>query len=1058
MCNYKNKFIKALKTIIISISTILLLMLMSLIVGATIIRNGTAKIVKEKNDDIKTLVSSIDPDQVRGGKVFISCYEHVSCKPSPFFSLFCDGKGQRLTSAKGKYDFSTGLPVGFLECGFGRTEKTDEGTKLHLYIGEGEETLYKGIDYREEFTISDIKDKGASIAKADKEAKERADELIGEGKTISYGYYTVGEVKDAKPIEAWVLKEMKENKSYHSKVQYAWWLCRESEGGTSGSGSSDSTITIKNYDPNVEEEDNIYYVPEDHKGNGNAIYAEAQAFEEYVSAISGSTDPGTNSAGLFSMDYRKKLKPMDTSNVNVLFNAERNVYIVGPISIEYVRRGTKCGGRDAVDFCGINGASLTYRNESGSSTKLNLKHEYYEGTKGFRIVYDHERTMASYDVNKYSEYSAGNNFYYPYPYSEEKFYIEIDYLDDVVSVEEFALDFHWVNAGAKYEDITEGNAYITKWEGDYEYKDTIEHVDNKDTHGPYDTPSECHEHMHESYTFDYQLWGKKKSVTAIETQPLINCISTVTVDYLTGSGGDSTDSSISSTVIGKNENIWSHSNIVIGSSEDEEKDPHSSTSTSSDASINYNIGETAGALRVCAGGWDLTTEIAGFAWLEGIKYEKGTAFTGGNSKYDKEPDEEGFKDKRMKNIEVRVYKVVYKKEGGTYKETNRTLADAYGTKKYNKNGTVLLENKYDYNDNRIYTNDKGEYRVFLRVPSIGEKTPNQKIVYDIEFIYDGQTYETVEYLVTTGKDNIADKVAVFQKIAEDVKGTGGKIDYSEYKNDSYIVENQSFKDTTKSGDVVIPQGRQNFDDNFVEIYGNSDSKIKDDKTSTGKAKGHDKKNSKYDEKIDLSYKGKMYSELIEERDDSVDIVNEEDDRVVSQIVTKDSNGKVLDKYKLGSRTSTGSFMLPYADYIYIRHYSGTIMKNDVDKFYQLESRGTVLDGKETWYYPIYEYFHQVNMGLTKREDIDLSVSKDLYKSEVIVNQQEVTYKYNTLRDYEKEDNGEYLNTLIKMQSVNQKYSLGLYPSDFYYRSDVYKKSDKVDSDIAKIIHDWKKRF
>ena len=130
------------------------------------------------------------------------------------------------------------------------------------------------------------------------------------------------------------------------------------------------------------------------------------------------------------------------------------------------------------------------------------------------------------------------------------------------------------------------------------------------------------------------------------------------------------------------------------------------------------------------------------------------------------------------------------------------------------------------------------------------------------------------------------------------------------------MENQSFKDTTKSGDVVIPQGRQNFDDNFVEIYGNSDSKIKDDKTSTGKAKGHDKKNSKYDEKIDLSYKGKMYSELIEERDDSVDIVNEEDDRVVSQIVTKDSNGKVLDKYKLGSRTSTGSFMLPYADYIY----------------------------------------------------------------------------------------------------------------------------------------------
>lgn len=1057
MSNYKNKLKNALKILIIFIITILLCILIQLVSNAAIIRTGEGKKTTVTNAGIVELTGSVSADQVKGANVFLSCYEHINLKSTTFYSLFCNQHGTRLTSRKDKdKDYSTGFPIRFVDWTGKKPEETDSGTPIYVFTGPTGATVLKNSNITESITVSGEKEESTAKSSALSTAKTRANGYLHTKKTITYGCYSNITEKDAKPMEAWVLKEMKKNTYYRGKVQKAWWTVSGKDGTTGGS-SGDSSVTVGNYDPTDPSEDNIYFPPsEEESGEGNALAREASAFAAYVEEISGSSDPGTNASGLFNMDYREKVEEMDTSNVNISYNGERNVYIIGPISMQYVRMGVKEGKRKAVDFCGITRATLTYNNESGSQTKLELDHTFYEGTKGFRIVYDHEREMASYDVNDYDSYVEGDNFYYPYPYDREKFYIEVDYSDDVVSIEEFAFDLHWTNAGAKYQDLGEGESYITTWEGDAEYDSTTSHVDGTDTHDPHQPSSTCHEHQHQSYTFKYKIWAKAKTITKTKSQALINCISATTIDYEEGEETEEIDTDIVTTIVGEDDGIWDNSEITIGSSGGSEKDAHVEAAITENAEINYNIGEGKGALRVCAGGWDLTTELAGFVWLEGIKYEKGTAVSVGDSKYSKEANSDGTKDKRMKNIEIRIYKVIYEQSGGEYEETSRTLADTYGIKKYKANGTVLLEDKYDYTGNRIYTNEKGEYKVFVRVPSIKDKTNNQKIVYDVEFIYDGQTYETVEYLVSIGGEDADSKAAAFQNIAEEAKASGS-VDYSDYKNDSYIVEDNDFKATTKSGGKEIPAGRQNLDDNFIEIYGNSNSQIQDDKSSTGKAKGDDKKNGDEDKKIDLEYEGKMYSELLAERGDSVEGVDDEDDRIVSQIVTEDDEEKVLDDYKLGSKTSTGSFMLPFSDYIYIRHYSGSVINNDVKIFYQLESKGKFVDGKETWYYPVYEYFHQINMGLIKREDADLSVSKDLYKSEVIVNQQEVTYKYSTLRDYEKEDNGEYLNTLIKMQSVNQKYSLGLYPSDFYYRSDVYEKSDKVDSDIAKMIHDWKKR-
>ena len=455
------------------------------------------------------------------------------------------------------------------------------------------------------------------------------------------------------------------------------------------------------------------------------------------------------------------------------------------------------------------------------------------------------------------------------------------------------------------------------------------------------------------------------------------------------------------------------------------------------------------ALSVSTGGWDLTTQLSGFVWKEGIKYEKGKDVGFGNNVWNKNSE-----DKRMKNIEVRILKVLYNKNGNTYTEVKREIAKAYKTKKVESEGTVLLKDAYTWKKDkgtRLYTNNNGEYKVYLRVPSIENKKENQVVSYDVEFIYNGQTYEAVEFLASASGNNAKAKLKEFQSVSEKEKSSGGTLDYSKYKNDSYIVENAKANTTNKpvaSGRKEIPLGRLNFDNNFYEIYGDESSKFNDDKSSTGFASD---KNGK--DPIDLHYSGKMYSEYAAEEGIDAGPAGGENDRIVALIDTEE-NGYAKEEYQMASRTSTGSHLLPYTDRIYIRHYSGKTPNEKLKKYAQLkEEKGKILDKEESWYFPIYEYFNQVNLGLLERERVDISVAKDLYKAETIVNQQEITYRYSSLRDYENEDNGDYLHQLLEIQNVNQRYDFAMYSSDFYYRSDVY---NDPQTELSDILTDWKK--
>ena len=1028
-----NKIKSKIKKIVILVMIILGLLLFPLIGAvraAVSSTTGSSIIVYVTGRPITELVTEagrfFGEGVVDGKSVFLSCFEHITQKAAGiFYSLFCSGQGVRLSSDVGKTDYSTGLPVGYIPTSIADEYYTDDGWPLAL--------LYE-VYFTAETTVGHNNDEYKVIINED--TKEDEDEAIEAGldlaiekaeneifgpeiTTVTFGYYSVNGPDKATPAEAYVLTEMLNNTDNHSYVQIAWWRVKtesnSSSGTPSGDGNEGAVEEDNKYDEDDDDPDNIYRPPEDETitDNGTALYEEAMAFQGYILEVAGASTgaemKNRYNGDVFDIDYADVVEEIDTSDVDVLYDSKTNTYRIGPMSVNYVRAGAQYGERDAIDFAGISNAKMKVRDVDGTTREMTLDQSYYNGTKGFRIVYDHERDMRDYDVNDYADFVQDENLYYPYPYPDEEFYIEIDYMDDIASVEEFRFDFHWMNGGAEYEDLMTCEAYIVKWEVTAEYIRTVNdndgdcaehewctnHSDSDNYH--WKSKNDCHEHEHESYDIEYNVYARYESHDTIKSQEFINGRYSILADFNPNYGGDAPN-------VGGNQAIY-----------------------------------------VTAGGWDLTTEVAGFAWVEGITYEKGVVVSTGDSKWVQPTQNNGQEDSRKPNIEIRIMRVVYNKNGDSYSEVSRELAKAYKTKTVESNGTITLTDEYNWGSNRLYTDSNGEYKAYLKIPSVENKTENQIVSYDIEFIYDGQTYETVEYLVSSEKDSIEDKLAELQNVTEEAKTTG-VIDYSKFKDDSYVIESSSESATNTpvaSGRNEIPLGRPNFDYNYEEIYG--ESPIDDSKNTVGKASGDDGEK-------ELNYTGQMYSEFLAEVGDSSGVSGDED-RIVTSLKTTNDSDYVLEQYQLASRTSTGSLLLPYVERIYIRHYSDGTATEDLNEYAQLsENKGEILDDEESWYFPVYEYFHQINLGLIKREDADITVSKDLYKSEVIVNQQEVTYKYSTLRDYENEDNEEYLNTLLEIQNIHQKYELGLYAADFYYRSSVYEEAGTT---VGQRISDWK---
>lgn len=132
--------------------------------------------------------------------------------------------------------------------------------------------------------------------------------------------------------------------------------------------------------------------------------------------------------------------------------------------------------------------------------------------------------------------------------------------------------------------------------------------------------------------------------------------------------------------------------------------------------------------------------------------------------------------------------------------------------------------------------------------------------------------------------------------------------------------------------------------------------------------------------------------------------------------------------------------------------------------------------------PETEYLKYINLGLEEREEVDLSLTKDLYEVKTTINGEEMTYSFDQLNAErnalaDRSHNAEFATTqgtYLQDFIIKKPYEMKLYESDFKYRYDDYNNLEvqsfkgreselnvevtyKITVDSKKIIKDYLKK-
>lgn len=352
-------------------------------------------------------------------------------------------------------------------------------------------------------------------------------------------------------------------------------------------------------------------------------------------------------------------------------------------------------------------------------------------------------------------------------------------------------------------------------------------------------------------------------------------------------------------------------------------------------------------------------------------------------------------DKSYKNAEVYIYKIFKDKNG---KIVKRQLADVYEE----DNKTKV---KYP-----IYTDANGKYKVpNINVPGYEVKVNGQPtdegipylhqgrydVAYDVEFKFDGQHYIASNALPTSNGDAQA-------YIKADKAGKKA------FEKDSIASENAEERDA--------------YNRKFTEVYGGNAI------DGNGNTRGYSRGGS---EVLNLDYTSTEFS-----------LPNNENKRRLSTLTVLDQNEHIIEQYKMRATTGNTGVYYPVDNKISVDS------ADDVIELSVIENE----KGRTVTYKTIYDYMMHINLAVKEREKTDLSLFKDLYKAEILVNEKEITKTYNKYIDVEEEGNREALEVQIEACRIG-KYTLGLYSSDYEYRSTVYNTSAeavrkiKADTDL-----------
>lgn len=331
---------------------------------------------------------------------------------------------------------------------------------------------------------------------------------------------------------------------------------------------------------------------------------------------------------------------------------------------------------------------------------------------------------------------------------------------------------------------------------------------------------------------------------------------------------------------------------------------------------------------------ELTMELGGLVWEEWIdESSKNTGYSNpdGNGVYDSGLDYE------KAGVEVYVY---------------------------DKNGSLVTL----YNDT-----EKGEIKQPLITGSDGLwearlKLDKLQLGYYVEFIYDGQTYKTVQPLVS---------------------GDAGS-----YKsaNDKTPWENNSMASDKNRAEV---NARLSTIEGEAPIAGNGNT--------IGAATGENGDRN-----------------LLEYTSTSIE---NESARRISKLQTLNENGTARDLYKATASTAQVGLTYPFNKQISLVEVGGfTLTELGYQQYYK--------------YTATQDYMKHINLGLVKRADVDMGVTKDLVSAKVVVNDRLMNYKFNGLADIIAGDENRV--RTIQGQAMNLSYELGLYKTDYYYRAELYR--------------------
>lgn len=717
---------------------------------------------------------------------------------------------------------------------------------------------------------------------------------------------------------------------------------------------------------------------------GQNLWDEAQDFQIMWNTIN--SFEGNDAAEKYKSTLKNNTVKDD---VTVQFDTQSNQYIIGPFNISYYEKYTSeymdvetKKMKQQVQLCGITGTpKLSVKIDDNTTSYL----EYGDGWK-FQFT---DTLRKNLFIDKYNAY----------PHDGEDFYIVLDYKVGLNKIEKLNFQFRYMQASGRYVKY-QGDVYVVKWtaklseeicEGGALCSEGSYHNSPENhSHGTYHAEERLHDCDDGGSFYGYICQGctdkngkivKHNNGNYYEDHTHYGgeCKNYKTYYTYSCNGYSCSEGRIDPCgggIIGQHSlGVTLTVKGIINEEDVRDIQDIAYVPYSYRTYDGLKIGDRKnGKVSLdCDFNIDLTTALAGEVWLDGI-----------GQKTDATHKTDGVKDdgeKGVKNVGITV---------ALYEDGVR------------KRAAIAHDSSGKRISWPIYTDSNGKYKVArLEAPGNGTYNENTKKYttryYAVEFTYDGQTYKSTVYLSTDGTEGTIAKY---------------KANPNNYKKSSMAVEsvNSRYAFDTKFGEI---RGKDELDANLSTTGLAVKTNILGTTTNESSTK-------------EIKYNGTQGTnpELITSKLDTPGNTN---NPANNEKATGDYAVYAIKASTYYGSDNTHTINVDPANYRILYPMEGT--RYVLNKW---KDAGT--DTKPRY---VAEYMKHINLGLKQRDEVDISLQKDLYKATLVLNGQKVVKEYN--RYSGDAENTEYNKFLLNVEkdSANNRYCLGLYKNDLNYQSDNY---------------------